>query len=306
MIVISPWSKGGWVNSEVFDHTSIIRFIERRFAGHGAAVRETNITPWRRAVAGDLTSAFNFTAPDDGRVVLPSTLGFKPPDRDKHPDYRPAPPATQALPRQEAGQRPARALPYELQVRGEIDFSRRAVTLQFQNSGKAAAVFHVRTVKTLAGPWTYTVGAGAELTDAFTAPDIDRTAYQLMVHGPNGFLRAFKGGFDAGSFDAGGRANLEVNSTYDIERIGITLSLRNSSGTPARVRIADAHTKNATVLDLASGDTLERTWPLDSSFGWYDLTITVDSDAAFEQRFAGHVETGKDSLTDPRIGALAV
>jgi phospholipase C len=31
MIVISPWSKGGWVNSQVFDHSSLIRFIERRF-----------------------------------------------------------------------------------------------------------------------------------------------------------------------------------------------------------------------------------------------------------------------------------
>jgi phospholipase C len=306
MIVISPWSKGGWVNSEVFDHTSIIRFIERRFAGHGAAVRETNITPWRRAVAGDLTSAFNFTAPDDGRVVLPSTLGFKPPDRDKHPDYRPAPPATQALPRQEAGQRPARALPYELHVRGAVDFARAAVKLQFKNSGKAAAVFHVRTVRSLSGPWTYTVGAGAELTDDFAAPDIDRTAYLLMVHGPNGFLRAFKGGFDEGSFDAGGRANLEVNSSYDIERVGITLSLRNSSVVAARVRIVDAYRKQSSAHNLAGGETLERSWPLDSSFGWYDLTITVDSDATFEQRLAGHVETGKDSMTDPRIGALAV
>ncbi|CAM5589602.1 phospholipase C OS=Streptomyces alboniger OX=132473 GN=CP975_30800 PE=3 SV=1 [Streptomyces alboniger] len=31
MIVVSPWSTGGFVNSEVFDHTSIIRFMERRF-----------------------------------------------------------------------------------------------------------------------------------------------------------------------------------------------------------------------------------------------------------------------------------
>ena len=31
MLVVSPWSKGGWVNSEVFDHTSLIRFLERRF-----------------------------------------------------------------------------------------------------------------------------------------------------------------------------------------------------------------------------------------------------------------------------------
>ena len=58
MFVISPWSKGGRVNSEVFDHTSIIRFIEARFG-----IKETNITPWRRAVCGDLTSAFDFSAP---------------------------------------------------------------------------------------------------------------------------------------------------------------------------------------------------------------------------------------------------
>ena len=31
MIVVSPWSKGGWVSSEVFDHTSLIRFLETRF-----------------------------------------------------------------------------------------------------------------------------------------------------------------------------------------------------------------------------------------------------------------------------------
>src|SRR5256884_7989472 len=51
MIVISPWTKGGWVDSQVFDHTSLIRFVERRFG-----VLEPNITPWRRAVAGDRKS----------------------------------------------------------------------------------------------------------------------------------------------------------------------------------------------------------------------------------------------------------
>ena len=51
MIVVSPWSKGGFVNSQVFDHTSVIRFLEARF-GHGNGdLVETNITPWRRAVS---------------------------------------------------------------------------------------------------------------------------------------------------------------------------------------------------------------------------------------------------------------
>ena len=44
-------------------------------------------------------------------------------------------------------------------------------------------------------------------------------------------------------------------------------------------------------------------WPLESCFGWYDLTIQVESDSSFVQRLAGHVETGSDSSSDPAIGA---
>src|SRR5207253_11045315 len=73
MIVISPWSKGGWVDSEVFDHTSLIRFIEQRFGREHPELIETNITEWRRAVVGDLTSAFDFKSPNTNRVRLPST-----------------------------------------------------------------------------------------------------------------------------------------------------------------------------------------------------------------------------------------
>ncbi len=59
MLVLSPWSRGGWVNSQVFDHTSVLQFLEKRFG-----VREPNISAWRRAVCGDLTSAFNFADPN--------------------------------------------------------------------------------------------------------------------------------------------------------------------------------------------------------------------------------------------------
>ncbi len=55
MLVISPWSAGGYVCSQTFDHTSIIRLMEKRFG-----VREPNITPWRRRTCGDLTAAFGF------------------------------------------------------------------------------------------------------------------------------------------------------------------------------------------------------------------------------------------------------
>jgi len=109
MIVISPWSKGGFVNSEVFDHTSLIRFLEQRFG-----VTEPNITAWRRTVAGDLTSTFDFESPNAAVISLPSTASYEPPDTDRHPGFVPTPPTNQAMPEQEPGTRPARALPYEL------------------------------------------------------------------------------------------------------------------------------------------------------------------------------------------------
>src|SRR5262249_52541854 len=136
MIVISPWSKGGWVNSHVLDHTSLIRFVERRFG-----VMEANITPWRRAVTGDLTSAFNFETPNAEVVSLPSTDAFQPAQSDiingtRFPDFVPSVPADQALPQQEPGTRPTRALPYELHVNSEVSASG-AIELFFRNTGNA-------------------------------------------------------------------------------------------------------------------------------------------------------------------------
>jgi phospholipase C len=102
MMVISPWSKGGWVYSEVFDHTSLIRFIERSFG-----ILEPNITPWSRAVVGGLTSAFNLEKPNDALVSLPSTASYQPPNQNRYPDYVSTPPTNQELPQQEPGTRPA-------------------------------------------------------------------------------------------------------------------------------------------------------------------------------------------------------
>lgn len=33
------------------------------------------------------------------------------------------------------------------------------------------------------------------------------------------------------------------------------------------------------------------------SQAWYDVTVTSHADAAWSQRFTGHLETGKDSIT---------
>lgn len=54
-IIVSPWTQGGFVSSEPFDHTSVLRFLELI-----TGVREKNITAWRRKTFGDLTSALGF------------------------------------------------------------------------------------------------------------------------------------------------------------------------------------------------------------------------------------------------------
>jgi phospholipase C len=289
MIVISPWSKGGWVNSEVFDHTSLIRFIERRFG-----VLEPNITPWRRAVTGDLTSAFNFESPNEAIVPLPSTAAYEPPNQNRYPDYVPTPPTNQALPVQEPGTRPARALPYELHVDAEVNASHGGVQLLFRNTGESGAVFQVRSGDGQTGPWTYTVGAGDETSDSFGTTGA--TSYDFSVFGPNGFLRTFGGGLAAGS------ANLAVNAIYDKESEGIAVVIRNDGSSDEKVNIFDAYSGKTRTHLLHPHDSITYASRLQESFGWYDLTVRADSDASFERQLAGHVETGRPSVTDPAIG----
>jgi phospholipase C len=69
MLIISPFGRGGLVSSDLFDHTSVLRFLETRF---GAEV--PNLSAWRRATVGDMTSALNFKAPDTSIPNLPSTI----------------------------------------------------------------------------------------------------------------------------------------------------------------------------------------------------------------------------------------
>jgi hypothetical protein len=43
-------------------------------------------------------------------------------------------------------------------------------------------------------------------------------------------------------------------------------------------------------------------WFVAASSGWYDLEVTDAHDGAFRRRFAGRVESGKPSISDPLIG----
>jgi phospholipase C len=138
MIVASPWSRGGWVNSQILDHTSTLMFLEEFVqAKHKKAVKEENISAWRRTVAGDLTSVFR---PHDARQAH---LGYL--NRDKFVEsiqrarykelstsYTKLTPAqtdnihsnliqSQFTSHQEQGIRPSCALPYELYADGALN-----------------------------------------------------------------------------------------------------------------------------------------------------------------------------------------
>ena len=297
MIVISPWSKGGWVNSEVFDHTSLIQFIEQRFATRHNHLIETNITDWRRAVAGDLTSAFDFKSPNSHKVHLPSTAGYAPTDQLPHPDYVPQVPTLQAVPKQERGVRPARAVPYDLDVSAETDFADGKVTIRFGNSGKAAAVYQVRSGNAQEGPWTYTVSPHARVVESFAVRGKGQAKYDLSVYGPNGYFRLFKG-----SVESWDKANLSVETNCESDH-GLTLDIRNKGRETARVRIFDAYSKRSLERAIAPHQNLIWHYDLEDSYGWYDLSIQVESDPSFKQQLAGHVESGKDSMSDPLLGA---
>jgi phospholipase C len=296
MIIVSPWSRGGWVNSQLFDHTSMIRFLEARFAAHHPDLIETNITPWRRAVVGDLTTAFDFRTPNASRrLLLPSTDIYRPEELVRQPDEEPVPPAHGDVPKQERGVRPARALPYSLDAHGDLQ-SDLSFRIDFRNDGDAGAVFHVRSGNTADAPRNYTVEPSKHLSDTWAAP----SAYDLSVYGPNGFFRSFKGAAGAD------HANVHVRVEYDERHGQLTLRLTNRGHERARVTVTNQYTSHGSGFTLSPGETDAKTWSLERTGGWYDLVVEVSGDAQFNYRVAGHVENGDDSISDPGMGGVRI
>ncbi|MFE1462036.1 phosphocholine-specific phospholipase C [Streptomyces nigra] len=283
MLVVSPWSKGGYVCSETFDHTSILQFMERRFG-----VEEPQISPWRRAVCGDLTSAFDFSRKDSRPAGLPDTDAYEPPDRERHPDYRPTPPTEGGLPRQERGLRPSRPLKYAPSVDGRVDAAAGTFRLAFASGAEAGAAFHVTSGNRADGPWMYTTEAGKDIADTWNSA-YSNGSYDLTVHGPAGFFRAFRGTNTV--------AGPEVTARHrgdDIE-----LRFTNAGRSSVRLRIADGYGGRPATVTVRPGVTVRRVFGLAASRRWYDLTVTADGDRAFLRRFAGHVENGRPGVSDP-------
>jgi phospholipase C len=298
MTIVSPWTRGGWVCSQTFDHTSLIQFIEQRFGPDHPGLIEANITAWRRAVCGDLVSAFNFANPNESVPPLPSTAGYVPPDNQRHPDYVPEPVTDQPLPRQEPGLKRSRALPYALTVHSRIDVAKGLLALTFGNTGTAGAAFLVRSaLAPNQPPRSYTVDAGKSLSDAWSTAGAAQGHYKLRVSGPNGLHREFAGNALTAGFGA------EVSETYAAGGTRLHLALTNRGSAPVVLTVTpNAYTRNAArSYTLAAGASADDVWDLTASLGWYDLSVTADADASFLRRLAGRSESGAPSVSDPAI-----
>ncbi|HEY1831996.1 MAG TPA: alkaline phosphatase family protein [Acidimicrobiales bacterium] len=99
-MVLSPFSRGGLLCSDVLDHTSVLRFLERRFG-----VEVPYISDWRRNTVGDLTGAFNFAGGLNTSIPqLPNTwdLAIEALWQEAHLP-QPVMPRVQSMPVQEPG-----------------------------------------------------------------------------------------------------------------------------------------------------------------------------------------------------------
>jgi phospholipase C len=287
LYVISPWSRGGWVNSQVFDHTSVIQFLEKRFG-----VMEPNISPWRRAVCGDLTTAFDFRAPNAKPFFadLPKTLETARRAGALPGQTTPPIPPLPLVPTQATGPRPSRALPYAPKV-GETGRDG-ALSLDLAADGAAAVVLHAYDRLRLdAPPRRYTVQPGKSLSDAWPTG-----AYDVWLLGPNGFHRHLAGG-------APGQDPVVEATARDRT---LTLVLRNTGSAVRRMVVASQADGAVWRAELKPGQSVRRAWSFASAGGWYDLTVRIDGEAGYLRRLAGRLENGKDSFSDPLMGGPAL
>ena len=124
----------------------------------------------------------------------------------------------------------------------------------------------------------------------------------MFIHGPNGFYREFKG--DAND------PLVEIMSAYQNSSAkkptgNIELKIDSANASPVVVEITDNAYKAAPVTKTVNAKSGEKiVIDLSKNHGWYDLTVKIKGNNIFEKRYAGHVETGNPSHSDPLMGGV--
>jgi len=284
------------VNSQVFDHTSVGRFLEARF---GIVI--PGISSWHRAVCGDLTSAFDFSQHYEAIFpALPYVSDSETVIAKDDELSKPTVPTAAGSPFQEDGVRPSRPLPYLLNVDIRIQPDRK-LKLTFVNSGLQGAVFHVYDKLHLERiPRRYTVEARREIDDEWLADTVDRSKYDLWVYGPNGFLREIRIDLSESSVLRGVPTVLLKHDAASaaIELILTRRSAANPDASDFMVRANAYRSDGPWSLSLHTAERESRIWTLAATGGWYDFTVTGKY---LTYRFAGRLETGRSSTSDPAL-----
>ncbi|MGN6267800.1 MAG: phosphocholine-specific phospholipase C [Ginsengibacter sp.] len=341
LIIASPWSRGGQVCSQVFDHTSTLQFLEdfiqKKF---GKDVREKNISDWRRTVTGNLTAAFNsYKNEQDGHISYldkkpfiekiynakfkDEPLDFKQLSKQEIEQINRDPFASPVLPKQEPGVKISCALPYQLYADTKFSEDKKnlLIALEARNEvfGKASAgaPFNILIPVKYAdkngdfinvGSRSYAVSAGDVLSDTLPVSSFENGKYHVRIYGPNGFLREVSG--------TAGDPALNVICEYEkkpLKKLSGNIQLNFRANDPDKsfeIQIKDNAYKNKMISkkltknEFANGDGYTIILNLQKSYGWYDFSIFVKGFPGFERRYAGHVETGKPSYTDPFMGRV--
>ncbi|MFF7245612.1 phosphocholine-specific phospholipase C [Embleya sp. NPDC008237] len=283
--IASPWSRGGHVNSQVADHTSVLRLLETV-----TGVNEPNISAWRRAVCGDLTSCFDFARPDYTIPALPDTnaLIAKADAAKALPGVKLPATGAQQIPIQEPGYRPHRPLPYRPWA--DVTVDRKTGRVQCTLTNEGTVTYHFTVFPNIVLPFAgtpFTVAPGESATYVWEAAGTDG-AYDFSVHGADGFVRRF-----AGIVVRDPQRDVAVPSVRATlsgrrpDAARVELRLANEGDTDVRFTITPndfGGTAREQWVGARDRDTV--TWPTDPH-GRYDVTVAAAD--GFTRRYAGTV-----------------
>lgn len=330
LVVASPWSRGGCVCSQVYDNTSILMFLEKFVSKKtGKPLKETNITSWRRTICGDLTSIFQSAADDKGKnpeyiardplVEQIYQAKFKPLPTDykllteqEIAALRQSPMDSPLMSHQEPGVRRSCPLPYELYVEGFLNADRSGFTIRMEAANKQFGqrakgcpfTIYARTKKDLIVR-NYAVSAGDHLEDSWPISDFPNGIYHLRVYGPNGFFREFIG--------STADPAVEIRADYGRTRTGtpgfsgnIELhAVNRDKEKNFTLEIADRSYKSGIQTHpIAANSRASVAINCQRSFHWYDIELKIAGFPDFQRRFAGRVETGEWTYSDPAMGKV--
>jgi phospholipase C len=208
----------------------------------------------------------------------------------------PKPPLQQSMPVQEPGQRPACALPYDVDVLARVQ-PERGLHLLIHNRSAVGVSLNAHAADGRIDPRFYTLGAGDRLDELWPLGATSDNRYALSLHGPNGYLRTY-----AGSASRDAAVQLEVEASYDAASQRLLLRVSNPGRVPVPCRIVSSYDARSVLDEVPASSSWVSDWDLAGQDHWYDVSIRSPADPHFVRRLAGHVETGRASRSDPAIG----